>query len=216
MDDFSDDVPQFSLARLEYTNAGTNNIDVSVRYQVGGKNFDPSKGSYSTAWYLSGAEYIGYALPLGLAYTGSRQKLSTNYRNIARTLDGTYTMNPSKNGHGKLFATGSEFRYVIRAIDDQFHTNELSGSVIVPRTVVSGRYDAYTGSNSMFLSYPNVLVTGSTLLPNGGIVLSRAQSGSLSYSRGGDIIMRTMTGNTRITHISASTGSMRWGGAFLL
>ncbi len=33
-DDFSDDTPQFSLARLEYTNAGVNNIDVSVRYQV--------------------------------------------------------------------------------------------------------------------------------------------------------------------------------------
>ncbi len=125
-------------------------------------------------------------------------------------------MNPSKNGHGKVFATGSQYSYVIRAIDDQFHTSELSGSVIVPRTVISGRYDAYTGSNSMFLSYPNIVVTGSTLLPNGGIILARTQSGVISYSRGDSITMRTMTGNTRITHVSASTGSLRWGGAFLV
>lgn len=28
--------------------------------------------------------------------------------------------------------------------------------------------------------------------------------------------MRTLTGNTRITHLTTSTGSMRWAGAFLL
>ncbi len=125
-------------------------------------------------------------------------------------------MNTSKNGHAKVFATGSQYSYVIRAIDDQFHTRELSGSVLVPRTIPSGRYDAHTGSHSMFLSYPNVVVTGSTLLTNGGIILARAQSGVISYSRGDGITMRTMTGNTRVTHVFTSTGSMRWGGAFLL
>ena len=92
-------------------------------------------------------------------------------------------MNPSKSGHGQYFDTGSTYSFVVRAIDDQFHTNDLSGSIQLPRTVPSGRYTAYTDSNALFMSYPNVIVTESTLLANSGIILARAQSGVVDYSR---------------------------------
>lgn len=191
-------------------------MEVAVRYQVEGKNFDTTKGSYSAAWYLSGSDFVSYAAPASLAYTGSNTRLANNYRNITESSNHTFSFNPA-SVHIRFFEMNSNYSYIVAAYNDQMVPVTTSGTVLLPKVLASGNKQPLTGYDTILNSYYNTTVSGSTLLSGSGIILSKNATGTILYSKGKGITMRTGTGgDTFVSEVHSASGVIKWNGTFLL